>query len=142
MHIRPFHAHDEAAVLLLWQVCGLTRPWNDPKKDIVRKLAHSPHMFLVGETNTELIASVMVGYDGHRGWINYLAVHPKHQRQGLAKALMLAAEHLLLPMGCPKINLQIRPENAAVQAFYQDLGYGKEGVLSMGKRLIDDTPHQ
>jgi ribosomal protein S18 acetylase RimI-like enzyme len=138
MHIRPYQTSDESAVVALWQACELTRPWNDPHKDIARKLQVHRELFLVGEVQGHLMASAMFGYEGHRGWVNYLAVAPDHQRQGHAKALMLHGEALLLVRGCPKINLQVRASNAAVLAFYQSLGYANDEVISMGKRLIPD----
>ncbi len=138
MHIRPYQASDEAAVVALWQACELTRPWNDPHKDIARKMLVHPELFLVGEVQGHLMASAMFGYEGHRGWVNYLAVSPGHQKQGHAKALMQQGEALLLAKGCPKINLQVRASNAAVLAFYQSLGYQDDQVVSMGKRLIPD----
>jgi ribosomal protein S18 acetylase RimI-like enzyme len=138
MHIRPYQANDEAAVVALWQACDLTRPWNDPHKDIARKMQVHPELFLVGEVQGHLMASAMFGYEGHRGWVNYLAVSPGHQKQGHAKALMQQGEALLLARGCPKINLQVRASNAAVLAFYQSLGYQDDQVVSMGKRLIPD----
>ena len=138
MHIRPYQASDESAVVALWQACELTRPWNDPHKDIARKLQVHPELFMVGEVQGRLMASAMFGYEGHRGWVNYLAVAPDHQRQGHAKALMQHGEALLLTRGCPKINLQVRASNAPVLAFYQSLGYASDEVVSMGKRLIPD----
>ena len=123
MHIRAYQTSDEAAVVALWQACDLTRPWNDPHKDIARKLQVRPDLFLVGEVQGRLMASAMFGYEGHRGWVNYLAVSPDHQRQGHAKALMQRGEALLLALGCPKINLQIRATNSAVIAFYAGIGY-------------------
>jgi ribosomal protein S18 acetylase RimI-like enzyme len=138
MEIRPFHASDEAAVIALWQACDLTRPWNDPHKDIARKLGVQPELFVVGMEGSEIIASAMFGYEGHRGWVNYLAVSPAHQRKGHASALMRWGEEALKARGCPKINLQIRSSNASVIAFYQSLGYGADEVVSLGKRLIAD----
>ena len=77
MQIRPFQPADEAAVIALWEACKLTRPWNDPRKDIARKLAVQPELFLVGTVDGEIVATVMAGYEGHRGWVNYLAVAPR-----------------------------------------------------------------
>lgn len=139
MDIRPFHASDEAAVIALWQACELTRPWNDPHKDIARKLSVQPELFVVGMEGSEIIASAMFGFEGHRGWVNYLAVSPAHQRKGHASALMHWGEEALKARGCPKINLQIRSSNAPVIAFYQSLGYGADEVVSLGKRLIADN---
>jgi ribosomal protein S18 acetylase RimI-like enzyme len=138
MQIRAYQKPDEAAVVALWQACDLTRPWNDPYKDIARKLQVRPDLFLVGEVQGQVMASAMFGYEGHRGWVNYLAVAPQHQRQGHAKTLMQLGEALLLASGCPKINLQVRASNAQVLAFYQSLGYLDDQVVSMGKRLIPD----
>ena len=139
MQIRAFADADTEAVVALWNDCGLTRPWNNPYKDVARKCSVSPDLFLVGtDTNGQLVATIMVGYDGHRGWINYLAVHPSHQRQGHARRLMEQAEQLLAARGCPKLNLQVRAGNEAVIAFYESLGYTDDKTVSMGKRLIAD----
>ena len=138
MDIREFRADDTVAVIALWQACGLTRPWNEPQKDIDRKVSVDPDGFLVGEVDGEVIASLMVGYEGHRGWVNYLAVDLAHQKSGFGRELMAAAEAILISRGCPKINLQIRTSNAAVLAFYARLGYLADDVVSLGKRLIVD----
>ena len=143
MHIRPFAPADEATVIALWQACGLTRPWNDPHKDIARKLGVQAQWFVVGELRSphgtpQLVASAMAGYDGHRGWVNYLAVHPEQRRQGLASALMAHLEAELTAAGCPKLSLQIRQGNEAVVGFYEALGYAVDPVVSMDKRLIAD----
>ena len=139
MQIRAFADADTEAVVALWNDCGLTRPWNNPYQDIARKCSVSPDLFLVGaDTNAQLVATIMVGYDGHRGWINYMAVHPSHQRQGHARRLMEQAEQLLTARGCPKLNLQVREGNEAVIAFYESLGYTDDKTVSMGKRLIAD----
>lgn len=140
MNIRPFASADEAAVIALWERCELTRPWNDPRKDIQRKLTVQPELFVVGELDGQIVATAMAGFDGHRGWINYLAVSPDHRRQGLGRQLMAHVEHALQAIGCPKLNLQIRTSNAKVIAFYQALGYGQDELISMGKRLISDQP--
>lgn len=140
MQIRPFQPDDEAAVIALWDRCGLLRPWNDPHKDIRRKLAVQPDLFLVGLLNDEIVASVMAGYEGHRGWINYLAVDPAHRRSGLGRAIMDEAERRLREAGCPKINLQVRSTNAEVIEFYRSLGYAVDDVVSLGKRLEHDGP--
>jgi ribosomal protein S18 acetylase RimI-like enzyme len=138
MQIRAFQASDEAAVIALWQACGLTRPWNDPHQDIARKLSVHPELFVVGTESDQVIASAMFGYEGHRGWVNYLAVSPAHQRRGHASALMRWGEEALMARGCPKINLRIRSGNVAVIAFYNSLGYNDDQVVSLGKRLIPD----
>jgi ribosomal protein S18 acetylase RimI-like enzyme len=142
MHIRPYQETDEAAVVALWQACGLTRPWNDPHKDIARKLQVQRELFLVGEVdgegNGQIIATAMAGYDGHRGWVNYLAVEPSQRGQGLAAALMQHIEQQLLALGCPKLNLQVRSSNTAVLDFYRHLGYAQDEAVGLGKRLIPD----
>ena len=139
MQVRTFADTDTEAVVALWSDCGLTRPWNDPHKDIARKCSVSPDLFLVGvDASGQLMATIMVGYEGHRGWINYLAVHPTHQRQGHARHLMELAEQLLTERSCPKLNLQVRAGNEVVIAFYESLGYADDNTVSMGKRLIAD----
>jgi len=136
--IRSYRPTDEAGVIALWQSAGLTRPWNDPKRDIERKLTVQPELFLVIEDAGAIVATAMVGYDGHRGWINYLAVAESHRRRGLGRQLMAQAERALTERGCPKINLQIRTSNQAVAAFYASIGYAQDDVVSMGRRLIPD----
>jgi ribosomal protein S18 acetylase RimI-like enzyme len=138
IEIRPFVAGDESRVLRLWGACGLVVPWNDPRRDIERKLAVQKDLFLVGCAKDQLLSTVMAGYDGHRGWINYLAVHPAHRRTGIGKCMMEAAEIRLKAMGCPKINLQVRRANAAVIEFYRNLGFVTDDVVSLGKRLERD----
>jgi ribosomal protein S18 acetylase RimI-like enzyme len=135
MQIRAFRPEDEDDVVTLWQRCGLLRPWNDPRKDIATKLQHQAELFLVGLVGTEVVATVMAGYEGHRGWINYLAVAPEHQRAGYGQAVMEHAEHLLRALGCPKVCLQIRRDNASLVGFYSRLGYREDDVISLGKRL-------
>ena len=136
--IRPFKEGDEEALVTLWNMCKLTVPWNNPHKDIARKLKVQAELFLVGYLEDKLIASVMAGYDGHRGWINYLAVHPDFQGRGYGKQLMDNVENGLRELGCPKINLQIREENDKVFSYYQKLGFVEEKRINMGKRLEDD----
>lgn len=138
MQIRPFQPDDEEAVISLWRSCDLVRPWNDPSKDIRRKLQVRPELFLVGLLEGRVIACVMAGYEGHRGWLNYLAVAPEHQRRGYARAIVDEAEQLLRAAGCPKINLQVRTSNRGVIEFYRRLGYSVDDVVSMGKRLEHD----
>jgi ribosomal protein S18 acetylase RimI-like enzyme len=139
MFIRPYQEPDESAVIALWDECKLTRPWNDPRKDIARKLSVQRELFLVGEVEGHVMASIMCGYDGHRGWVNFLAVRPQFQRRGYGHALMQAAEQGLLAMGCPKINFQIRSSNESVLAFYRHIGYFQDDVVSLGRRLIPDA---
>lgn len=139
--IRPFRSEDETAVIRLWFRCDLVRPWNNPKRDIERKQAHSPELFLVGELEGEVVATVMAGYEGHRGWINYLAVDPGLRRNGLGREMMEAAEDLLRRAGAPKINLQVRFQNRDVIDFYEAIGYKVDKSTSMGKRLEPDPPY-
>ena len=136
--IRPFESRDEEQVVALWTSCGLTRPWNDPHRDIARKLAAQPELFLVGVIDDQVVATAMVGYEGHRGWVHYLAVSIDHRRAGFGRALMNEAERLLVERGCPKINLQLRSSNAEAIGFYRALGYVQDDVISLGKRLIED----
>lgn len=138
-HIRPYRETDRAAVVELWQSTGLTMPHNDPNKDIDRKLKVDPDLFLVGEVKGSLVATAMAGYEGHRGWVNYLAVQPGLHGEGLGRLLMERVEALLKDRGCPKVNLQVRSSNADVIAFYQALGYVVDPAVSLGKRLIPDT---
>jgi ribosomal protein S18 acetylase RimI-like enzyme len=140
VEIRPFEPGDEKAVIELWQQCDLLRPWNDPHKDILRKLEVRPEWFLVGVIDGQIVASLMAGYDGHRGWFNYLAVAPEYQRRGFARGIVDEAERLLRAAGCPKINLQVRTTNSGVIEFYRTLGFAMDEVVSMGKRLVDDGP--
>jgi ribosomal protein S18 acetylase RimI-like enzyme len=130
---------DEAQVMALWQHCGLTRAWNDPAKDIRRKLAEQPELFgVLASEDGQVLGTVMAGYEGHRGWINYLAVDPARQGHGLGRQLMDWAEARLRERGCPKINLQVRRGNEPVLAFYAALGYADDNVVSLGKRLEHD----
>ena len=136
--IRPFQEGDEEALVSLWNMCKLTVPWNNPYKDIARKLNVQAELFLVGYMEDKLIGSVMAGYDGHRGWINYFAVHPNFQARGYGKQLMNYVENRLRELGCPKINLQIREGNDKVFSYYQKLGFFEEKRINMGKRLEND----
>lgn len=136
--VRDFLPGDTDAVIALWEGCGLLRPWNDPRKDIARKLTDSTGAFWVATSGDNLIAAVMVGYDGHRGSINYLAVAPVYQRTGVGVRLMQQAEAFLIEHGCPKVSFCVRKDNDAVLAFYDRLGYAIDDVHSLGKRLIPD----
>jgi ribosomal protein S18 acetylase RimI-like enzyme len=142
MQIRSYSESDETAVITLWQQCELTRPWNDPRKDIQRKLTTQPELFFIGEQDGKIIATVMAGYDGHRGWVNYLAVDPAYQGEGIGRRLMQHVEESLAAIGCPKLNLQIRASNQSALAFYERIGYAADEVVSYGKRLIPDTPEK
>jgi ribosomal protein S18 acetylase RimI-like enzyme len=136
--IRPYQTQDEAAVIQLWLQCNLVVPQNNPKRDIKRKLQVNPEWFLVGILGGHVVATCMAGYEGHRGWINYLAVSPHHRRQGIGRRIMEEVEKELRAAGCPKINLQVRETNRIVIQFYERIGYSRDLVASMGKRLEND----
>ena len=135
MNIRPFESADGRNVIALWHRCGLVVPKNDPARDIALKMGWQPELFFVGEDHGQIFGTVMAGYEGHRGWINYLAVDPDARRRGLGRAMMSAAEDALRALGCPKINLQVRSSNEAIIAFFRQLGYAVDEVISLGKRL-------
>ena len=138
IEVRDFRPEDADAVVALWHVCGLLRPWNDPQKDIARKLTDKNGAFWVATVAEDVIATVMVGYDGHRGSINYLAVAPGLQRTGVGARLMHKAEAFLVEIGCPKVSFCVRKDNDAVLAFYDGLGYAVDDVHFLGKRLVPD----
>ena len=140
-HIDQYQPEDQAAVIELWQHCGLVVDWNHPERDIERKLADSPELFFVGRVGPRLVGCCMAGYDGHRGWIYFLAVSPEWQRQGFAACLVEHAENSLRELGCPKIDLMVRDSNKAVQAFYRSIGYNVDPVQVLSKRLLEDEPH-
>jgi len=161
---RPFRPDDTEAVVALWDTCGLLRPWNDPYRDIARKVAEQPELFLVAEVDAStadpsatgpnatgpsgihpstapalgIVGAGMAGYDGHRGWVNYLAVRPDQQGSGLGRAFMAEFERLLRARGCPKVNVQVREGNEQVLGFYASLGYAEDRAVSLGKRLVVD----
>lgn len=142
--IRAFEMSDAEAVVALWRESGLTRPWNDPYRDIERKLSVQPELFLVAEAEAmtgeagRIVGSVMAGYDGHRGSLYYLASAPELRGAGIARALVAEAERMLVEMGCPKVQLMVRPGNDAALGFYDRLGYERFDVSNTGKRLIQD----
>ena len=136
--IRSYRESDKEDVIQLWEECGLVVPWNNSQLDIERKQAVQPELFLIGLIHEEIIATAMVGYEGHRGWVNYLAVKPKFQRQGIGQQIMEEAERRLLKLGCPKLQVQIRNTNDGVVKFYRKLGYLQDEVVNLGKRLISD----
>ena len=131
------------AVIALWERCGLTRPWNDPRADIALAMRSPDAEVLVGHVDEAVAATVMVGFDGHRGWVYYLAVDPDARLGGVGRRMMEAAEEWLRDRGAPKLNLMVRQENAGVAAFYERLGYALEPRLVFGKRLApkeNDAP--
>lgn len=137
--VRAFRLDDTESVVALWEDAGLTRPWNDPRLDIRRKMAVQPELFLVAVDDSAVIGTVMAGYDGHRGWLYYLATANSHRRRGVGRALVDEAERLLLGMGCPKVQLMVREGNETVLGFYDELGYERFSVSNSGKRLIVDA---
>ncbi len=139
--IRVFAPADTDAVISLWHECGLVRPWNDPVRDIERKVSDSPWGLLVAADSGRIVGAMMVGYDGHRGSINYLAVSSDHRSTGLGRALVEHAEALLVALGCPKVNLSVRADNSGAIGFYECVGYAIEGsdhAVALGHRLIAD----
>ncbi|NVK35865.1 MAG: GNAT family acetyltransferase [Rhodobacteraceae bacterium] len=141
--IAEFEEQYRTDVIALWKECGLYRPWNDPDKDIDRKLGDEQGQFWIlfeGEAGNEHpVGSIMIGYDGHRGSIYYLCVSPDCQGRGYGKILMREAEAFLLSKGCPKVNLMVRKGNEPVLSFYDKLGYGEDEAVPLGKRLIPDN---
>lgn len=136
LEVRSYLESDEAELLQLWRDAFPDNPvWKDPRDDIRRKLTVQRELLLVGRWEQRLVASVMAGYDGHRGWIYYVAVAPDCRRQGFGSQIVVAAEERLIQLGCAKINLQVRPHNRQVVAFYERLGYLVEPRISMSKRI-------
>jgi ribosomal protein S18 acetylase RimI-like enzyme len=134
--IRPFADADEADVIALWEsVFPNDPPWNDPPQIIRRKKEVQRELFLVGEVDGRVIATVLAGYDGFRGWVYHLAVAKTEQRRGHGRTMMAEVERLLRARGCPKINLQVRAANAEVIEFYKAIGYGVEDHACFGKLL-------
>lgn len=126
--------HHDAAIAL-WHAAGLTRPWNDPRGDLERALAGPSSDVLAVTDDGRLLGTAMVGHDGHRGWVYYVAVAAEARRTGLGRALMAAAEAWVSARGIPKLNLMVRGDNAAAQGFYAALGYGRDDVSVMSRRL-------
>ena len=133
--IRSFQISNEPDVIDLWHRCNLVVPQNDPKKDIAMKLRMQPELFFVGVISNRIVSTVMSGYDGHRGWLYYLAVDPNFQKKGIGRRMTEKAEMKLRKLGCHKINLQIRNSNKSVIAFYKHIGFLDDDVIGMGKRL-------
>ena len=133
--IRPYQASDESAVIDLWHRCNLVVPQNDPQHDIEMKRKVQPGLFFVGTIRGRIVATVMAGYDGHRGWIYYLAVDPDYRRQQFGRRMMAQVVSALKKRGCPKINLQVRTSNQAVTSFYERLGFSYDDVIALGKKL-------
>lgn len=142
--VRAFERDDTDAVVALWHEAGLTRAWNDPHRDIERKLSVQPDLFRVAvETNEggggRILGTVMAGYDGHRGWLYYLATAADRRGEGIGADLVRDAERLLLEMGCPKVQLMVRIGNEEVLGFYDAVGYERFEIAATAKRLIADA---
>jgi ribosomal protein S18 acetylase RimI-like enzyme len=135
--IRPATLADQEPVIALWHAAGLTRPWNDPVQDFTRALEGATSTVLVAEGEGGLSGSVMIGDDGHRGWVYYLAVAERARRTGLGRVLMAAAEDWLKARGCPKIQLMVRDSNEEALGFYAALGLEPQGVVTLGRFLKD-----
>ena len=133
--IRSYQIPDEPDVIDLWHRCNLVVPQNDPKKDIKMKLQVQPELFFVGVILSRIVSTVMSCYDGHRGWLYYLAVDPDFQKKGIGRRMVEKAEKKLRKLGCQKINLQVRNLNKSVIAFYKHIGFLDDDVLGMGKKL-------
>ncbi|VIO79583.1 Acetyltransferase YpeA [Bradyrhizobium ivorense] len=133
--IAPIADADVTDVIALWQACGLTRPWNDPAADIALARRGPGSAVLVGHDGTAIVATAMVGHDGHRGWVYYVAVAPDRQGQGFGRTMMAAAEDWLRQAGVPKLQLLVRRENAKAGAFYQSLGYEESTSVMLAKWL-------
>lgn len=139
MEVRPYARTDEDSVVALWSdVFDNMPPWNHPQTNIKRKLKVQPQLFVVATIEGFLVGTAMAGFDGHRGWVYYLAVSPQHRRQGVGTLLMRRIERDLANVDCPKLNLQVRAHNEQAVKFYQALGYTVEERVSMGKLLVHD----
>jgi ribosomal protein S18 acetylase RimI-like enzyme len=139
--VRPVVPADTDAVVGLWRIVfpeynDPARPQRDPRANVARKLAFGGELFWVAERNGAVVGTVMAGYDGHRGWIYSLAVHPDVRREGVGRALLETAERALAALGCPKVNLQVLAENESAQNFWRAAGYVQDSVVSFGKRLV------
>src|SRR2546423_996291 len=135
LSISPITDADVAAVIALWQRCGLTRPWNDAAADIALVRRGANATILVGRADGAIVASAMVGHDGHRGWVYYVAVDPEHQKKDFGRVIMAAAEDWLRSQRVQKIMLMVRPDNTSVRAFYDKLGYQTQERLLYAKWL-------
>jgi hypothetical protein len=142
LSIAPIEESDVADVIALWQRCGLTRPWNDPAADIALARKEANATVLLGRHDGAPAASVLVGHDGHRGWVYYVSVDPDHRGKGFGRAIMDAAEDWLRGKGIEKLQLMVRGDNVAVHAFYQSIGYYPQERVTFAKWLDgrDPTP--
>jgi ribosomal protein S18 acetylase RimI-like enzyme len=138
--IAPITDDDIATVIALWQACGLTRPWNDPASDIALARRGPNSTILIGRADDTIVATAMVGHDGHRGWVYYVATDPDRRAKGFGRAIMDAAENWLREAGIEKLQLLVRRENAKAGAFYQSLGYAEAQTIVFAKWLDGREP--
>ena len=136
MDIVTLDQHAATSAVTLWQACGLTRPWNDPYADFTRAV-EGPSSAVLGtyDAGGTLIGTAMVGVDGHRGWVYYVASAPDHRGEGIGRALMKAAEDWIIERGMPKVHVMVRRSNAAVMGFYDSLGYDEQDCVVLGRRF-------
>jgi len=135
LSIAPIEDADVDAVVSLWERCGLTRPWNEPAADIALARKDSNATILIGRDDETIVTTALVGHDGHRGWVYYVAVDPAQQKKGFGRVIMAAAEDWLRQTGIEKVQLLVRPENTAVRAFYESIGYGEQPRVMFAKWL-------
>jgi ribosomal protein S18 acetylase RimI-like enzyme len=135
MTIRPMQEDERAQVIGLWHACGLTRPWNDSDRDLSMALEAADATILVGEEDRRIVATAMVGFDGHRGWLYYFGVAPDRRGAGLGRQLYGAAEDWLRARGAPKVQLMVRDDNEEAIGFYRALGLEPQPIVTLGKRL-------
>ena len=138
--IASIEDRDIPEVIALWQRCGSTRPWNDPAADIALARSGANATILLGRDNGDLVASVLVGHDGHRGWVYYVTVDPEHRFKGFGRMIMSAAEDWLRARGIEKMQLMVRGDNTRVQAFYQSIGYFEQERVVFAKWLDGRAP--
>lgn len=131
MQIRTYNPQDEDSLLALWTTCGLLRPRGDARTDIARKVAFQPDLMLVGEKNGQIVACIMAGYDGFRGWLNFMGVHPDYRQRGLGLQIVREAERCLQAMGCVQINIQVREGNPAGYAFWEKAGFNSSNRVKL-----------
>ena len=140
LSITPIETSDISDVIALWHRCGSTRPWNDPASDIALARRGEHSTILLGKLGGILVASAMVGHDGHRGWVYYVTVDPNRRYEGFGRTIMNAAEEWLRARGIPKLQLMVRKDNAKVHAFYQSIGYYDQETITFAKWLDGRTP--
>ncbi len=140
LSIAPIEDADIANVVALWQACGLTRPWNDPEADIALARRRPNSTVLIGREGATIVATALVGHDGHRGWVYYVAVDPDRRAQGHGRAIMTACEDWLRQSGIAKLQLLVRRENARAGAFYRSLGYAESQSITFAKWLDGREP--